>query len=108
MSTIIINNNPNFICKYDVNELPQFDLSKPRNIEILLSQLGGVRVRGDQEAYDVLLAAFHEQLEKMYDTEHGKRMADAYYRRWLLFCNHPDEIAGKYIHQWLDEKLNRL
>jgi len=107
MSTIIINNNPEFICKYDVIDLPQFDLSKKRDMEILLSQLGGARVRGDQVEYDILLEAFNDNIEELSKTEHGKRMANAYYRRFTMFINNPDGCASKYIIQWLDEKLNR-
>jgi hypothetical protein len=108
MSTIIINNNENFICKYDSADLPQFDLSETRDMEILLSQIGGTRVRGDEEAYGKLTQEFTNELNKLTESgEHGARMADDYYQRWQLFFDDPDHFASKYILQWLEDKMNR-
>jgi len=110
MSNTIIANNPTFICHYHDFQLPKFETSlddKPRNPDVLISQIAGCVIRGDMESADVLWALLVEAVQPLRETEHGNRVADEYLRRVNFYTENYQELGAKYINQWLDEKENR-
>ena len=122
MGNIIIANNPKFSCHYDDDQLPQFDsnehtvlnidgtvkYSKSRDIEILLSQLGGTLVRGDTDVFNTIYDSFKNKISLLYLAGgHSVQIADGYVSRFKMFIDDPNGIAGKYIMQWLDQKEKR-
>ena len=124
MSIIIINNKPGiFNCHYSKEYLPSCDYSKldklnergevvsskPRDINFLMSQIVGALLRGDKNQSGESYVQFYEQtqISGTKKDSHEYRVGQLQQKRLNLMLENAQELGGKYIMLWMEQKMNR-
>lgn len=113
--SIIIANRPSFVLVYDEESLPQFNpvvlhkydengelvSAKPRNMNILLSQLVACAIREDYESYESIKGAYYSQIRFMKNNGgHEKQLAIEYENRLIFALENVHDFAPRYVAQW--------